>query len=347
MLLHSLDPTLDSRWDAFVASHPRASVFHQTGWLKALAMTYDYKPLVLTSTPEGKPLSDGIVFAEVKSWITGDRLVSLPFSDHCDPLLNEAAQISDVVLWIEAQSQARRWKYIEFRPLLSELNAGPPVKPCHSFWFHTLSLTRSLEEIFTGFHADCMQRRVRRSERAQLSYERSCSSDNLRDFYKLLMITRKRHRFPPQPLAWFRNLIACLGANLDIRVARKNGMPIAALLTLRHGATVVYKYGCSDHTNHHLAAMPFLFWRLIQESKGEDAEQIDFGRTDLRNEGLNTFKDHFGTIRRRLTYFRYSSKETNSRLAGMPSLPAVGRLFSLMPDVVSSKIGELLYRHIG
>src|ERR1700758_383560 len=133
MPLYSLDPILDSRWDAFVASHARSSVFHQPGWLKALAMTYDYKPLVVTSTPEGTPLSDGIVFAEIKSWITGDRLLSLPFSDHCDPLLNEPAQISDLVPWIEAQTQALRWKYIEFRPLLSELNAGTLLKPYHSF----------------------------------------------------------------------------------------------------------------------------------------------------------------------------------------------------------------------
>jgi hypothetical protein len=309
-------------------------------------MTYDYKPLVLTSTPEGQPLSNGIVFAEIKSWITGGRLVSLPFSDHCDPLLHEADQISSLIPWIEAQSKTRRWKYIEFRPLSSELNSGSPIKPCHTFWFHTLNLTRSLEEVFLGFHPNCMQRRIRRSERAQLSYERSCSSENLRDFYKLLMITRKRHQSPPQPLAWFRNLITCLDTNLDIRVARKDGVPIAAILTLRHGTTVVYKYGCSDHTNHHLAAMPFLFWRLIQESKAEGAEQIDFGRTDLSNEGLIAFKDHFGTIRRRLTYFRYQNQE-NGNTAEMRRLHSAARLFSLMPDVVSSRLGRLLYRHIG
>ena len=65
--LYSLDPIVDKRWEALVASHPRASVFHQAGWLKALAVTYDYKPLVLTSTPEGRPLQDGIVFAEIRA----------------------------------------------------------------------------------------------------------------------------------------------------------------------------------------------------------------------------------------------------------------------------------------
>lgn len=80
MQLYPIDPLLDSRWDDLVASHPRASAFHHKGWLEALAITYGYRPMALTSSPAGKPLSDGVVFCEVKSWITGNRLVSLPFT---------------------------------------------------------------------------------------------------------------------------------------------------------------------------------------------------------------------------------------------------------------------------
>jgi lipid II:glycine glycyltransferase (peptidoglycan interpeptide bridge formation enzyme) len=226
------------------------------------------------------------------------------------------------------------------------LRSDALLEPSHSFWFHTLSLTPSIGQIFDSFHKNCIQRRIRRAERAHLSYEKGCSDEILGDFYRLLMITRRRHQLLPQPLAWFRNLIACLSPNLDIRVARKDGTPIAAILTLRHGLNVVYKYGCSDESSHPLAAMPFLFWKLIEESKAEGAEQIDFGRTDLDNEGLIAFKDRFGTTRRRLTYLRYPESEAE-KSAVVPHLPAAGRLFSVLPDVVSSRVGGLLYRHIG
>jgi lipid II:glycine glycyltransferase (peptidoglycan interpeptide bridge formation enzyme) len=160
------------------------------------------------------------------------------------------------------------------------------------------------------------------------------------------MITRRRHHLLPQPLAWLRNLIACLSPNLDIRVIRKDGVPIAAILTLRHGRTVVYKYGCSDESYHHLAAMPFLFWKLIEESKAAGAEQIDFGRTDLDNKGLIAFKDRFGTTRRQLTYLRYPIIEAE-KSAVASYLPAARRVFSILPDALSSRAGGLLYRHIG
>jgi hypothetical protein len=65
MSIHIIDPFADDRWDDLVACHPRASVFHQRGWLEALDRTYGYKTLVLTSAPEGQPLKDGIVLCRV------------------------------------------------------------------------------------------------------------------------------------------------------------------------------------------------------------------------------------------------------------------------------------------
>src|ERR1022692_3890628 len=53
---HCIDPLLDARWDSFLESHPRASVFHSTAWLSALSRTYGYKPVVFTTAPAGENL---------------------------------------------------------------------------------------------------------------------------------------------------------------------------------------------------------------------------------------------------------------------------------------------------
>ena len=345
MQLYTLDPMSDSRWDDLVASHPSASVFHRRGWLKALAGTYGYRPIVLTSSPPGTRLSNGIAFCEIRSWITGNRLVSLPFADHCEPLLNETWDSCELAEWMRTEFRQHNWKYIELRPLSWPMDLDCPLAASQSFWFHTLDLTPSLDQILRNLDKNSVQRRIRRAERAHLSYESGCSEELLKDFYRLLMITRRRHRLLPQPLAWFQNLVACMNPSLDIRVARKDGIPIAAILTLRHRGTVVYKYGCSDEKFHPLAGMPFLFWKLIEESKIAGAEQIDFGRTDLENKGLLKFKDQFGTTRRRLTYFRHP--ESKKKWAAAADLPVARRLFSVLPDALSSRAGRLLYRHIG
>ncbi len=346
MQLYTLDPMLDSRWDDLVASHPRASVFHHKGWLQALAGTYGYRPMALTSTPPGERLSDGIAFCEIKSWITGSRLVSLPFADHSEPLLNEIGDSFELKEWMRTERRRHKWKYIELRPLSWQMNSDCPMVASQSYWLHTLDLAPSLEQIFSNLHKTCIQRRIRRAEHEQLSYEKGCSEGLLDDFYRLLMITRRRHQLLPQPRAWFRNLVACMSPGVEIRVARKGGIPIASILTLTHRRTVVYKYGCSDKKFHHLAGMPFLFWKLIEEGKTAGAEQIDFGRTDLDKDGLIRFKDRLGTTRRMITYLRYPEgvRESDEELS---EWHPTRRLFSVMPDALSSRAGQLVYRHIG
>src|SRR5450755_1829723 len=88
--VHEINPLCDPRWEAFINGHPRSSVFHSTKWLRALETTYGYDPVVVTTCPADAPLTNGIVFCRVKSWLTGRRLVSLPFSDHCEPLVNNS-----------------------------------------------------------------------------------------------------------------------------------------------------------------------------------------------------------------------------------------------------------------
>jgi CelD/BcsL family acetyltransferase involved in cellulose biosynthesis len=346
MQLHTIDPLVDRRWDELAVSHPKASVFHCQGWLTALSQTYGYRPLVLTNSSAGEPLRDGIAFCEVRSWLTGRRLVSLPFSDHCEPLLSDTSQLSDFTEWMSAEGDRHHWKYVELRPVCWSESAGSPLTATQSYWAHTLDLTPPLDQIFSQLHKNSIQRRIRRAEREQLSYEAGNSEQLLNDFYSLLLITRRRHQLLPQPRAWFRNLVANMGQSLKIRVARKDGVPVAAILTLHHRNTVVYKYGCSDQRFHQLAGMPFLFWKVIEESKAADSERIDFGRTDMDNAGLTLFKDRFGTTRRSLTYFRYP-KATKSASAILSSVPAVRRLFAMLPDALLPWAGRLAYRHIG
>lgn len=346
MSIQILNPLVDRRWDEIAERHPKASAFHQRGWLEALAQTYGYEPLVLTSTPAGQPLRNGLVFCRVSSWITGTRLVSLPFADHCEPLLDDPRDLVEFADWLRTETGKQHWKYVEIRPLSPTEQCGR-LSPSASYCFHELDLKPTVEEIFHRFHKASIQRRIRRAEKAGLAYEAGRSERLLSEFYRLMMMTRRRHRLLPQPRAWFRNLVACMADKLQIRVVRKDGAPIAAILSLRHGSSFIYKYGCSNERFHNFGAMPFLFWKLIEESKAAGGEKVDFGRSDLDQKSLITFKDKLGTTKRELKYYRYSGAEQN-KAATVKWMPeALTQLFSCLPDSVSCTAGELLYRHMG
>jgi CelD/BcsL family acetyltransferase involved in cellulose biosynthesis len=346
LAVHVFNPLFDTRWDNLAARHPKASVFHQRGWLEALARAYGYEPLVLTTTPPGEPLTDGVVLCRVSSWITGTRLVSLPFADHCEPLFDESSDPREFAGWLLEQCKNKRCKYVELRPLSSIQDSRLDLPEGASFSFHTLDLTPSAADLFRGFHKDSVQRRIRRAEKAGLDYEAGRSEKLLDEFYRLMLKTRRRHQMFPQPRTWFKNLCECLGESLEVRLARKDGTPVASLLTLRHRSTVIYKYGCSDEAFNNLGATPLLFWRLIEESKATGAAELDFGRSDTDNQGLVTFKDRFGTKKTQLTYVRYP-RGRKEAVRDSWAVRAARQVFSILPDTISPMAGSILYRHIG
>ncbi len=344
--MNIIDPLTDPRWDDLVSRHPRATAFHKKEWLAALRETYGYEPFAVTSAGPGQPLEDGLVACRVRSWLTGTRIVSLPFTDHCDPLARDERSEDRLFARVVEESRRGRCNYLELRPLCAPSAIARGFQPSETYCFHELDLTPTLEDLHKNLHKDSIRRKIRRAEEAHLGYETGRSKELIDAFYDLLLITRRRHHLPPQPKSWFRNLLKHLGDAACIRVARKDGVAIAAILTLCHRGKLIYKYGCSDGAFHQLGAMPFLFWKLIEEGKNSGAESIDFGRSDMENEGLIAFKSKFGAARRTLTYFR--NPQTAKQNAGnWGDSQLARRFFSMLPDGVLSAAGKVLYKHIG
>ena len=321
-------------------------MFHQRGWLKALSRTYGYEPLVLTTSPGGSPLKNGLALCRVSSWLTGTRLVSLPFADHCEPLLSDPEDAQTFAKWLREECDRDKLQYVELRPVSALQIDRSGLNPTVPFWLHELALDDSLAKIFRRLHKNSFQRKIRRAEKEGISYDVGRSPRHISDFYRLLLITRRRHQLLPQPHSWFANLVECMGDNAAIRIARKDGHAIAAMLTLRHPSHVVYKYGCSNATLHRLGAMPFLFWRLIEECKSLGVEKIDLGRSDLDHKGLITFKDRLGADKRLLTYRRYTN-EAKRRETTPWKWRGLREILHNLPQPFFSKAGGIFYKHMG
>lgn len=169
----------------------------------------------------------------------------------------------------------------------------------------------------------------------------------LRDFSRLNLLARRRHRIPPQPEAWFRNLVAAMGDAVEIHVASYNNKAVASIITLRFKDTVVYKYGGSDQAYHGLGPMPFLLWRAMQDAKAAGAKTFDLGRSDYYNKGLIQFKDRWGGERSELTYWQSPPPAQKLAENESPRLRVAKHFVGFLPDPLLKVVGRLLYRHIG
>ena len=204
---------------------------------------------------------------------------------------------------------------------------------------------QELEGIFRRFHKDSTQRKIRRAEREGLTYEEGRSEALLEKFYRLLVRTRQRHQWPPQPRDWFRNLVDCLADKVKIRVASKDGRPIASILTLSFKDVLVFKYGGSDERFHNLGAVHLLLWNAIQDGKSNGVREFELGRSDSDNLGLVTFKERWGATRSQLTYWRYQTP-TSTALSGW-GIKLARNFFAHIPDRLLIAVGKMVYRHLG
>jgi len=344
--VYRIDPIRDTRWGQFLQRHPYSSIFHTPGWLETLRRTYGYKPFALTTSPPDRQLANGIVLCRVSSWLTGRRIVSLPFSDHCEPLVDHPEDLEDLVRALQQNQEKWKWDYVELRPLRAQPATPASFELSETYYFHRLDLRPTADELFRNFHRDSTQRKIRRAEREHLTYEEGRSDALLSKFYQLLLLTRRRHRLLPPPRLWFRNLIDCLKGDVKIRVASRQGQPVASILTLRFKQTLVYKYGCSNARFHNLGGMHLLLWRAIQEAKCDGLLEFDLGRSDRNNEGLATFKDRWGAARSTLRYWHYPARQTQTSKDGW-QMQVAKRIFAHLPDRILTMAGKLLYRHVG
>ena len=168
--LGTFHPLNDPRWREFLERHPRSSVFHTAEWLEALRRTYGYQPVAFTTSAPGEKLQNAAVFCRVESWLTGRRMVSLPFSDHCDLLVDSAPELDAVVLALEHEVHRQELRYVEIRltqtPDTTTLGSSSTRTHC----LHQIDLEPDLETLFNNCHKDSTQRKIRRAEREGLLY---------------------------------------------------------------------------------------------------------------------------------------------------------------------------------
>jgi hypothetical protein len=344
-----VDPLLNGRWQKLVERHPHASVFHHVGWLNALHRTYGYEPVAFTTSPPTSDLEDGILFCRIRSWVTGNRLVSVPFSDHCAPLSEPDEKFESLICHLYTGRAGQRWKYVELRPRSRSFEEAVKklgFKPAAKYVLHRIDLEPAVEEIFARLNKDSVQRRVRHAEKVGVVEVCGTSEGLLGDFYQLLVRTRARHNLPPQPYAWFRNLLDGMGRAADLRVAYMERFPVAAVMILHFKDKSYYKYGCSDERFHHLGSVPFLLWRAILHAKSIGSRTFDLGRTGVDQLGLLQFKSHWTRESEPVTYWKFPPGSSFGSLQGW-KLGVVRRVCAYTPDRLLRIAGTLLYRHIG
>jgi CelD/BcsL family acetyltransferase involved in cellulose biosynthesis len=341
----ALDPIEDARWRDLVGRAEDGSVFHHPSWLRLLRATYGYELTACCLAGEDGTLVAGLPVAAISSRLTGKRLVALPFSDLCTPLVdrNAPAESSAALAVALEELQRSRGMGLEVRGTGSVLGSAPPGERFHH---HVLPLEEDVDAVRRRFPKSQVLRGVRRAQREGLRAEARTDRAALAAFYRLHVATRRRLGVPTQPRRFILGLEELFAEGLGfVLLVRQGECAAAGAVFLTYRGVLTYKYGASDARL--LAARPnnLLFMEAIRWGCERGFHSLDFGRTHWGQEGLRAFKLAWGPEERELRYRLVGGARAGARSARAER--ALGRIIRRSPPLAGRVIGEVLYRHAG
>jgi len=339
------NPLKDKNWEELFPKNNYKYFFYNTNWANTLINCYNYKPyyIIIKSNGDIKAITP---FLEINSFITGKRAVSLPFTDFCEPLLINKEFSSDYWDILIKLGKERKWKYIELRG--GENNFG--LDNSYLYYLeHYLDLTKTIDDIYSGIKDNC-KRNIKKAKQSGVLIKTSLKLDDLKMFYKLNLITRKKHGVPPQPFSFLKSIYENIFKNNKGKIffAEYENKCIASYVFFYDEIlkTAIYKFGASDPKYLHTRANNLVMWEAIQFFKGQDYKHFSFGRTSIDNEGLIQFKNNWTEEIKRIYYYKYDLKKEVFIKSESKDLHFYNKIFQRLPIFLLKFIGNILYKHI-
>lgn len=344
MKVVGVDPRTDPLWCELTCRAP-SSVFHSPAWIQVLSDTYSWEPGAhVVVDDQGRP-QGGLPFCRISD-IFGSRIVALPFSDYCDPLVlaPQAWPLLSAALLSEGCPVALRCLHSSL-PLADEQFAL--VKQAK---WHALDLRADTEVLWNQIE-DSAHRAIRKSQRAGIHVRPAQSEQELRAFFEMhLKVRKNKYGLLAQPFAFFQNIWRrFMDQQQGFLLLALNGNTIVAGdLFLEWKGTLFYKFNASLIDNLSSRPNDLLIWEAMQCGKRRGFASLDLGLSDWDQTGLVRYKRKFGAAEKTISFLRHGSTNAATVVeAEMRALLAtLAHRFTddLVPDPITERAGEDLYR---
>lgn len=344
MPIEFINPISDARYRTFIARHPDATVFHTPEWIQVLSDTYGFKPVAQTVL-HCDAVKGVIPFCETRSLTGTKRLVSLPYSDFCEPLVSSGDDMQTIIDTILRENNLR-YRYIDFRGgnrVLETAQSG------RSVFTHDIDCTKSEATLFDALRPS-VKRNIRKAEKEKCTFTVSHSLDSLHRFYRMHCISRREHGLPPQPWLFFKNIWNLFIAHKKgfISEISYRGTMIAGALFLVFNEKCIFKFGTSHKKYLFCRPNDFMIWNSLLHCKFLGCSILNLGRTEPDHTGLLHFKRGWSGNENTIDYFRFiSTTRSFVRIDKTVADVVFPMLFSKIPVLFLKPIGSFAYKYSG
>ncbi len=341
-------------WDHFVARHPKGVLFHLSSWKQVIEASFPHmrgQVAVVRAADRGDILA-GIPVYDVRSWLLGNRLVSIPFASLCDPLVQDRAHWDQLMPLIDAHRTAQGGVPFECRTW--QQPEAPPVRdaacPYETSLHHWLDLSSGLDAAYSSFSRTAIRRMISRSVKSGTVVRHATTEADVEEFYRLLIISRRRNGLPILPYPFFLSIWRILpAAQRSFILASRDGRTVAAIFSLGFGRTFTMEHSGEEDAIYGSGIVQHLVWESIRTAYAQGCTCVSFGRTAVENTSLASYKLHWGTVQETLlTYWPGSPPIQRQAVATTsPTRRVIRWLSSYSPGPIYRAMSAFCYKHWG
>jgi serine/alanine adding enzyme len=341
---HPVHVTTDvsaAEWDAFLESHPDATVEQLWAWRDVFERVFEHRTVYLAARRDGR-LAGVLPLVLVKSAIFGRSVVSLPYANYAGLIASDDETVRALVRAAEQQARAFDASHVELRHIRAQSTALPTRS--HKVGSR-LSLPATADALWTALDRK-VRNQVRKAEKEGLQVVRG-GLELTSEFYDVFSVNMRDLGTPVFSLDLFREVVKRLPGVARVFVVRLGSQPIAGGIALTWRGTTLVPWASALREHRSLCANMLLYWSMLQWAIGSGSQVFDFGRSTADG-GTHHFKRQWGATDFPLSweYVLLSLNEPPDHGTSSPKVERFIDLWKQLPLWLANALGPSVVRHV-
>lgn len=336
-----LQPADFERWDRFVSECGEATFFHRAGWKTVIEQAFGHRTCFLMAEADGR-IEGVLPLAEVKSFLFGHALVSLPFCVYggVAAVSERARRALDQV----AQARAEQLKvdHLEYRSLT----------PTYHDWAQKdlyVTFRKTIDpDVERNLLAIPRKQRamVRKGIKAGLRSEVDTGVDR---FFAAYSDSVHRLGTPVFSKRYFEILTQVFRPDCEVlTITGEDNRLIASVLSFCFRDEILPYYGGGTAEARAVAGNDFMYWEVMRRACVRGLRIFDYGRSK-RGTGSFDFKKNWGFDPQPLhyKYLLIKGKFVPDHNPLNPKYQMFIKLWQRMPLRLANTIGPHIVKSLG
>jgi len=338
--------TLQDRMPELTEFALRGETVHPSrhpAWLAILRDGLGHVPMMLEATRPGGETCGMLPLSFIRSTLFGRYLVSLPYLNSGGVVAEDAIVADELIDSAVDLAREMDVKHLELRheaPVEHAMFNGNRANKVHM----RLQLPDFPGPLWTGLNAK-VRNQVRKGEKSGLEVVFG-GKELIGEFYSVFSTNMRDLGTPVYSPALFQAMRHHLGDAVDFCVVRKDGMPIAASVSI-HGAGITEVPSASSLREfNNLNANMLMYWNLLDRAIQRGQRAFDFGRSTIDGPTYR-FKKQWGAEPESAVWQFHYRQGTGSDVR--PDNPGYGRMIRMwqkLPVRLTRVIGPRIVRGI-